>query len=342
MTRTLPQLAVLVDYDAALFTPPPWIAPRLAAHGIEWRSRRCTSEEEVVEAARDADVTLIQTIQPITACVISQLERSRCIVKLAVGYDSVDLAAATALGIPVCNAPGYCTDDVAEHAWALLLDGARHIGAQDRAMREARWDRFAAQPGKLLRGSTLGLVAFGRIGRATAERARGFGMTVLAYDPYVGASVMAPYSAHKVELDELLRRSDFISLHPPLTHETYHMLGRREFALMKDGVVIANTSRGPVIEEAALVEALETGKVWAAGLDVMEQEPLPSDSPLHRFANVTLTPHTGASGVSCENLYRIGCEIVEEVCAGRWPSHVVNPEVRSQKTRDVAKGAKGA
>jgi D-3-phosphoglycerate dehydrogenase len=135
-----------------------------------------------------------------------------------------------------------------------------------------------------------------------------------------------------VELDELLRRSDFISLHPPLTEETYHMLGHREFAMMKKGVVIANTSRGPVIEEAALVEALESGVVAAAGLDVMEVEPLPADSPLHLFPNVTLTPHTGASGVSCENLYRIGCEIVEEVCAGRRPPHVVNEGVWTAKS----------
>jgi D-3-phosphoglycerate dehydrogenase len=336
-----------VDYDAALFAPPDWIAPRLAAQGVEWRSSLCNSDGEVIAAAKDADVMLIQTIQPVTARVIAGLERSRCIVKLAVGYDSIDLAAATAHGIPVCNAPGYCTDDVAEHAWALLLDGARHIGAQDRAMRQGRWDRYAAQPGKLLRGSTLGLIAFGRIGRAAAERARGFGMTVLAYDPYVEASVMAPYSAHKVELDELLRRADFISLHPPLTDETYHMLGRREFALMKDGIVIVNTSRGPVVEESALVEALESGKVAAAGLDVMEVEPLPADSPLHRFPNVTLTPHTGASGVSCENLYHIGCEIVEDVCAGRWPPHVVNPEAldhegtRGRKGRWAQRDPKG-
>ena len=139
---------------------------------------------------------------------------------------------------------------------------------------------------------------------------------------------MAPFGVCKVGLEELLERSDFISLHPPLTEETFHMLSAREFARMKDGVVVVNTSRGPVIDEAALVEALASGKVWAAGLDVMEQEPLPADSPLRRFPNVTLTPHTGASAVeSCDALYRIGCEIVIEACAGRWPPRVVNPEV---------------
>ena len=176
---------MLVDYDEALFTPPAWIAPLLAEQGIAWEAHLCNSDEEVSAAAREADVVLVQSVRRITGEMIAQLARCRCIARLSVGYDSTDLAAATARGIPVCNAPGYCTDDVAEHAWAFLLDGARHIGAQDRAMREGRWDRLAAQPGKLLRGSTLGLIAFGRIGRAAAEKARGFGMTVLAYDPYV-------------------------------------------------------------------------------------------------------------------------------------------------------------
>ncbi len=148
----------------------------------------------------------MQSLLPLTGDTIDRLERCRCIARLAVGYNTTDLGAATRRGIPVCNAPGYCTDDVAEHAWALLLDGARHIGAQDRAIRAGSWERArtAVRPGRLLRGGTLGLIAFGRIGRATAARARGFGMTVLSYDPYVDASVMAPYSVHKVGLDELL------------------------------------------------------------------------------------------------------------------------------------------
>jgi D-3-phosphoglycerate dehydrogenase len=332
MTQPSAPLAVLVDFDDALFTPPDWVGPHLAAHGIEWREHSCRTPDEAAAVARTADVVLIQSALPLlTSGAIARLERCRCIVRLAVGYDSIDVAAATARGIPVCNAPGYCTDDVAEHAWALLLEGGRHIGAQDRSVRAGGWNRTAARPARPLKGATLGLIAFGRIGRATAERARGFGLTVLAYDPYVDAVVMAPYGAHKVGLDELLRRSDFISLHPPLTDETFHMLSRREFGLMRDGVVIANTSRGPVIDEAALVEALAAGKVWAAGLDVMEQEPLPADSPLRRFSNVTFTPHTGASAVeSCDAVYRIGCEIVVDVCAGRRPPNVVNPEAFCQ------------
>lgn len=334
MTQDITPLAVLVDYDTALFTPPDWIAPHLAAHGIRWQSHLCATQEQMIGAAREADVVLVQSVREVTGEVIAGLDRCRCIVRLAVGYDSIAIEAATDRGIAVCNAPGYCTDDVAEHAWALLLEGARHIGAQDRSVRAGGWDRAAARPARPLKGSTLGLIAFGRIGRATAARAAGFGMRVLSYDPYVDGDIMLPFGVEKVELDDLLRQSDFISVHPPLTSETYHMLSTREFTQMKDGVVVVNTARGPVIDEVALIAALEGGKVWAAGLDVMEQEPLPQGSPLARMANVTLTPHTGASAVeSSDRLYRIGCEIILDVAAGRWPMNVVNPEVAGEWQR---------
>jgi D-3-phosphoglycerate dehydrogenase len=176
----------------------------------------------------------------------------------------------------------------------------------------------------------MGFVAFGRIARALAERVSGFGMTLLAYDPYLDAETIGRHGAHKVELDELLRRADFISVHCPLTDETYHQLGSREFSLMKAGVFVVNTSRGPVVEEAALVEALESGKVWGAGLDVFENEPLPLDSALRGFDNVTFTPHVSANSEdSVADLYRTGVQIAIDVYNGRWPDGVVNPEVES-------------
>jgi D-3-phosphoglycerate dehydrogenase len=184
-----------------------------------------------------------------------------------------------------------------------------------------------------MKGCTLGFVAFSRIARALAERVTGFSMTLLAYDPYLDAETMALYGVEKVELDELLQRSDFISVHVPLTDETRHLLSAREFRLMKEGVFVVNTSRGAVIDESTLVEALRSGKVWGVGLDVMEQEPLPLDSPLREFENVTFTPHVGAnSEESADDLYRTGCRIAIDIVNGIWPEEVVNPEVEG-KTR---------
>jgi D-3-phosphoglycerate dehydrogenase len=262
--------------------------------------------------------------------VIEQLEQCQCIVRLGIGYDSVDVAAATEHGILVCNVPTYCVDDVADHALALLLDGLRHIARQDRWIRDGRWERTGARPARRLKGLTLGFIAFGRISRALAERVSGFGMMLLAYDPYCEAETMARYGVQKVELDELLRRANCFSVHCPLTDETFHLLSTRQFDLMQQGVFIVNTSRGPIIDETALVEALRSGKIWGAGLDVFEQEPLPLDSLLREFDNVTFTPHVGANSEdSVDDLYRTGCRIAIDVSNGRWPEAVVNPEVKA-------------
>jgi D-3-phosphoglycerate dehydrogenase len=164
---------------------------------------------------------------------------------------------------------------------------------------------------------------------------RGFDLTLLVTDPYVDAETIARFGGQKVELDELLRRSDFISAHCPLTDETYHLLSHRQFEQMKETVFIINTSRGPVIDEAALVTALRRGQVAGAGLDVLEQEPLPLDSPLREFEQVTITPHVAACAPeSRENLYRTACQIVLDVYNRRWPPDVVNPEVKQADPKD--------
>ena len=323
--------AVLVDYDEDLFVPPDWVGDELAPHGIEWIVGQHRTPEAVLEAARTADVAMVQSVRPLlTRDVIEGLDRCRCIVRLGIGYDSVDVAAATERGMLVCNVPTYCVDDVADHALALLMGSVRHVSRQDRWIRAGRWDRTGARPARRVKGCTLGLIAFGRIARALAERVSGFGMTLLAYDPYVAAETIARHGAQKVELDELLQRADFVSVHSPLTDETHHLLSTREFSLMKKGVFIVNTSRGPIVDESALVEALRSGKVWGAALDVLEHEPLPLDSPLRGFDNVTFTPHVGASSEeSTADLYRAGCQIAIDVHNGRWPQSVVNPEVEA-------------
>ncbi|RPI48744.1 MAG: C-terminal binding protein, partial [Chloroflexi bacterium] len=321
---------VLVDYDDDLFDPPGWIAGELSQAGIEWTAGQHRSEDEVLSAARDGDVVLVQSVRPLlTAPIIEQLHRCTCIVRLGIGYDSVDVCAATEHGILVCNVPTYCVDDVADHSVALLLGSVRHIARQDRWIRDGRWDRTGARPARRVTGHTLGLIGFGRIARAVAQRVSGFGLTILAFDPFVPAAAMAAEGVSKVELDELLARSDFMSIHCPLTDETHHLLGRREFDLMKGEVFLVNTSRGPIVDELALVEAFGTGRVWGAGLDVFETEPLPLTSQLRGFDNVVMTPHVGAnSEESVGDLYRMGCEIALDIYHGRWPQGVVNPEVR--------------
>jgi D-3-phosphoglycerate dehydrogenase len=320
---------VLVDYDEDLFEPVGFERDILAQSGIEWVVGQYRTPETAGAAAQGADVVMVQSVRPLlTRAVIGQLPRCRCIVRLGIGYDSVDVAAATEQGILVCNVPTYCVDDVADHALALLMDGVRHVARQDRWIRAGRWDRTGAKPARRLRGCTMGFVAFGRTARALAQRVSGFGMTLLAFDPYIDGETAARCGVQKVELDDLLRRADCISVHAPLSDATRHLLSDREFGLMKQGVFIVNTSRGPVIDEAALVRALRSGKIWGAGLDVFEKEPPPLDSPLRQFEQVTFTPHVSANSEdSRADLYRIGCEIAIDVCSGRWPQAVVNPDV---------------
>jgi D-3-phosphoglycerate dehydrogenase len=323
---------VLVDYDEDLFVPLDSVGAELAQHGIGWTVGQNRTPQAALEAALLGDVVMIQSLRPVlNREVIESLDRCRCIVRLGIGYDSVDVAAATAQGILVCNVPFYCIEDVAEHALALLMDGVRHIARQDRWIRAGRWDRTGARPTRRMRGCTMGFLAFGRIPRALAEQVSGFGMTLLAFDPYVDAETMAEYGVRKVGKEELLQRADFVSVHCPLTEETHHLLSDDEFKLMKEGVFLVNTSRGPIIDEAALVETLGSGKIWGAGLDVFEEEPLPLTSPLREFDNVTFTPHVGAnSEESVADLYRIGSQIAIDLCQGRWPEGVVNAEVESR------------
>ena len=326
-----PFTVVLIDYDDDLFEPPDWLVSDLELAGIRWVAGQYREPAQALAVAREGDVVIVQSLRPLlTRAAIQQLPRCLCIVRLGIGYDSVDVDTATQEGILVCNAPTYCVDDVADHAVALLLGAVRHLSRQDRGIRAGKWNRTGARPARRLRGCTLGLVGFGRIARTVARRVSGFDLTLLAHDPFVDAESMADLGVQKADLDELLARSDFVSIHCPLTDGTHHLLDSRAFGLMKDGVFVVNTSRGPIIEEAALAEALRAGKVWGAGLDVFEQEPLPADSPLREFDNAIFTPHVGAnSEESRHDLYRAGYQIAVDLQQGRWPKGVVNPEVRT-------------
>ncbi len=326
----LPHKVVLIDYDEALFAPMGFEAESLAQAGASWETHQLRDKERVVEVAKDAEVVVIQSVRPLlTRQVIARLPHCRCMIRAGAGYDSIDCEAATEHGIMVCNAPTYCTDDVADHAVALMLASVRHIPRLNIRMREGEYARELARPTRRVAGTTLGIIGLGRIGSTVSRRVSGWNMNVLAYDPYIEQEDAEEVGAILVnDLNALLEKAHFITIHCPHTDETYHMLSDDEFARMREGVIIVNAARGPIIDEDALVGALREGRVWAAGLDVTEEEPLPSDSPLLEMDNVILTPHIAANSEAArEDLYRLICEISADVVQGRIPEWVVNPKV---------------
>jgi len=294
----------------------------LAAAGVDLVARKCTTDDEVVALARDADAVMV-VIYPITEAVLAQCPKLRVIVRYGVGVDNVDLAAATAHGVMVCNVPDYCIDEVANHSMAMLLALNRRLVPQGNAMRLAT--RFRLAPMGRLRGETLGLIGFGRLARAVADRARGFGLTVIAYDPYAAAG---PADVRLLPLDTVLAEADYVSVHVPLTSQTRDLIGAREFALMKPTAYIISTARGGIISERDLAQALDAGQLAGAGLDVWEQEPVSPDNPLLGYPQVIPTPHTGYfSNESAPAIRRRVAEIASEALLGGIPESVVNREV---------------
>jgi D-3-phosphoglycerate dehydrogenase len=281
--------------------------------------------ERVLEHATNADA-LIMSWLPVTRAVIDQLTRCRVIVRFGIGVDMIDLDAATERGILVCNTATYCLDEVSNHAMGLLLMLNRGLLQDIDAVRAGGWFRSTGDSPRRLAGQRLGLVGLGNIGRLVARKARGFGLDVVAYDPYLRDR--AEDGIPLVDLDELLASADFVSVHCPLNASTHHLIGRRELAQMKPTAFLVNTARGPIVDEAALYEALAERRLAGAGLDVFETEPLPLDNPLRQLDNVILTPHSASwsveSGAACR---RIAVEHVVTVLRGGVPSDVVNRAV---------------
>lgn len=287
------------------------------------------TEEEFIEAARDADAVIARG-RRITAKIIEGLDRCRIIALGSVGADSVDVQAATGRGIPVTNVPDTFIEEVADHTMMLILSTFRRLTTMDRYVREGRWAEgrplLASYP-RLL-GQTLGFVAFGHVARATAVRARPFGVRMIAYDPYIEELSMSEYGVEPVGLNELLELSDIVSMHAPSTPEAHHMLGEEQFRLMKPTALFINNGRGPTVDEKALIKALDVGWIAGAGLDVLEQEPPDPENPLLHMDNVILTPHVASASARMgpETRRRVGQEIAL-VLSGRWPRTCVNPTV---------------
>lgn len=245
---------------------------------------------------------MIDADTQMTEDVISQMEKCKIIVTVSVGFDHVDLKAAAKRRIYVSNVPGYCAEEVADHTIGLMLAITRKMFLLDKTTRSGKWDDWqAAEPVYRLRGRTLGIVGLGRIGTAVALRAKAFGLTVIAYDPYLPIGRDVALGVKSVDLNALLRESDIISLHAPLTDETLHMIGSKEFEKMRTGVFIINTARGVIVHHDAFVNALMSGKVAGAALDVFEKEPPETNDPLLNMDNVIVTPHTGFLSVESQH-----------------------------------------
>jgi len=260
----------------------------LAALKAEVTVAKCRTEDDVLAAARDADGLLVQWA-PITRRVIEQLTRCKVISRYGVGVDMIDLDAARDHGIRVANVPDYCVEEVAAHTLCFLLALGRKIAWQDRLLHQGTWSVVPVIGSvSRLQGQTLGIVGLGRIGKRFAEMAAPLGFRILGYDVKPPAS-LGPVKL--ADLDTILRESDFISFHCPLTKDTQHLMNAQSFAKLKPTAFLLNVSRGGVVDTAALVAALESRKLAGAALDVFEQEPLPSDHPLLKMDNVILTPH---------------------------------------------------
>jgi D-3-phosphoglycerate dehydrogenase len=298
--------------------------------GAEIVEVEASTEEEFIEAARDADA-IIGGGRRITPNVIRSLEKCRIIADSGVGFDYVDVPAATEKGIVVTNVPDVFIEEVADHAMTLLLACWRRLTLQDRIVREGHWPEGRAMLSGFprLRGQTLGLISFGNIPRLVSRRARPFGLNILAYDPYIHEHFMNQYEVEPVtDLMELLERSDFVSMHVPLSPATRGILSEEHFRRMKPTAIFVNTGRGPTVDEKALIKALQEKWIAFAGLDVFEKEPVDADNPLLKMDNVILTAHvaSASSRMMPEARRRVGREIAQ-VLQGRRPMSPVNPQV---------------
>ena len=284
-------------------------------------------ESAALHAAEDADALIVRWTK-VTPEVIRRLKRCRIIVRYGVGYDNVDYAAALAAGIIVGHCPTYCVDEVATHSLALLLACVRDIVNTHNKVARGGWSDNPSARQYRMAGRTLGLIGLGNIGRCVAAKLKGWGVRVLATDPFVEEAQAGAVGAQLVDLPTLCREADYICIHAPLLPETHHLVGRETLAGMKEGVMLVNTARGPLLDEAALLEALDAGKVAAAGLDVFECEPLAPDSPLRAHPRLVLSDH-GAwySENSLAELKRTVAEEAVRVCTGGLPRAIAYPEI---------------
>jgi D-3-phosphoglycerate dehydrogenase / 2-oxoglutarate reductase len=299
----------------------------VTAAGGEFIDTDPLSEPEAMRACEDADGLLVRW-SIVNAALIERLRRCQIIVRYGVGYDNVDVGAATRSNIIVGHVPSYCLDEVSTHAISLLLACVRNVVGKHQKMIRGAWDTNPLEPLYRTAGRTLGLVGLGNIGQAVARKMAGWGMRLLASDPFVEEARAKELGVELAPLETVLRESDYISLHVPLLPETRHLISRRECALMKSGAILINTARGPVLDEAAMLAALESGRLAYAGLDVFEHEPPPANSPLRQHPRIVLSDHVAWYSEESQTELRItATQEAVRVCTGGLPVAIANPEV---------------
>ncbi len=327
------------DSDAAL----PIERAILAEAGATLVCAGTLDADALIAVAHDADVVLSEfmsfdrrTLEGLTHC--------KAVVGYTIGLDHYDLAAATDLGIAVAHTPGFCTEDVANHALLLLLASARRLIALDRKTRAGWWpdprhlERDLTPMGSLY-DQTLGLLSFGSIASSVAAKAQAFGLRIQAHDPYVSEQTIAAHGVQPCSFDTLLTSSDYLSIHTPLMPATRHLIGEAQLRRMKPGAFLINTSRGAVVDEAALVRALREGWIAGAALDVLEHEPPAPDNPLLHMDNVVLTPHAAyCSDGSYARVRRMAAYEAARVLRGEWPAALANPAVKARARLLEARG----
>ena len=288
---------------------------------------------EALQLCEQADGMLCRRLD-LTAEMIRRFRRCQVIVRYGVGTDNVDTKAATEAGIIVGHVPAYCVDEVSVHALSLLLACVRQVVSTHKKMERGGWDVHRGEPIWRMAGRTLGLVGFGNIGQAMARKLSGWDLKILATDPFVDSTRAAALGVTLVDLDTLCRESDYISMHAPLLPETRHLMGERALSLMKPGAILVNTARGPVVDTAALLAAVDEGRLASAGLDVFEEEPLPVNSPFRSHPRIIVTDHTAwYSEESQVQLQTTAAQEIVRVCGGGLPVSMANPEVLHRLNR---------
>ncbi|MGP4073393.1 C-terminal binding protein [Piscibacillus sp. B03] len=316
---------VVTDYNYHTFAPEKEVFDQM---GIELTLEQCQTEEEVIEKCRDADAILNQ-YAPISRKVIESLDNLKVVARYGIGFNTVDLEAATENGVAVANVTDYCLDEVSDHAMALLLSSVRKVTLMNNEVKKGNWDYKVAIPVYRMRGRKLGLIGFGNIPQRLTEKAQAFGIDVIAYDPFVPKKVADSMNVELVELEELYEQSDYVSVHLPLNDKTKGIISHDAFKKMKKEAFIINTSRGPVIDEQALIEALENGEIAGAGLDVLETEPIEDGHPFLNMDQVILNPHSAFYSVEAEaELKRKAAQNVADVLSGYFPTYLVNKDVK--------------
>jgi glyoxylate reductase len=304
-----------------------------------WAEYAPPPKKVIVEKAKNVDALASLLSDKIDAEVFDAAPNLKIVAQMAVGFDNIDIPEATKRGIYVTNTPEVLTDTTADFAWALLMAVARRVVEADKYVRAGQWKvgwHPSMMQGRDAYGATIGIVGAGRIGYAVAKRATGFSMKILFYDVIPRPEMEKDFGAKKVDLDTLFKESDFVSIHVPLMKETFHLVNAEKLKLMKKTAYLINNSRGPVVDEKALYEALKEGRIAGAGLDVFEQEPTPLDNPLLRLDNVVVAPHI--SSASYETRSKMAEMVADNLVAffeGRKPPNLVNPDV--MKVRPLSK-----